>query len=72
MKGNGTAVVAFKAGSYEPLPLTIPYQFSGESVALHQGFLVWLPFSLPPTKVCVWRVCGQYLVRGVVKEMGAV
>lgn len=53
VKANRTAVVSFKLEASESIPVTIPYLFSGEAVSLHQGFLVWLPFSLPHTKVCV-------------------
>lgn len=50
VKANRTAVVAYRPGGAKSVLLTIPYLFSGESVSLHQAYLVWLPFSLP--EVC--------------------
>ena len=34
-----------------PPPGETPYLFSGEKVELHQGYLVWLPFSIPNPEV---------------------
>lgn len=53
VKANRTAVVSYKSKTGEPAPMTIPYLFSGETVTLYQAFLIWLPFSLPLTEVCV-------------------
>lgn len=60
VKANRTAVVSFKSEASESIPVTIPYLFSGEAVSLHQGYLIWLPFSLPKTKV--WLHLGWGVV----------
>lgn len=44
-------MVSYKPDTSESVPETIPYRFSGETVTLHQGFLIWLPFTLPHSKV---------------------
>ena len=55
VKANRTAVVAYRKNA-ESAPATLPYLFSGEPVTLHQAYLIWLPFSLPNTEVCVHDV----------------
>lgn len=65
VKANRTAVVGFKPDATESIPVTIPYQFSGETVSLQQGYLIWLPFTLPQTKVRNFPPklsCDQYML----------
>ena len=55
VKANRTAVVSYrteKEGN-SPAPGEAPYLFSGEKVILHQGYLIWLPFSIPNPEVRV-------------------
>ncbi len=45
-------MVSYKADEgAAPLLGEIPYQFSGETVSLHQGYLIWLPFFIPNREV---------------------